>query len=207
MVEGHGWSGANILFWNCTADKLDVGKPPTAQNWAIGDTTTVAPAPTGTGFIESSNDPVEPHSLYAGQLADRLARFHPVSGLVQVTATPVSGQAPARFVRVTNVSNVDIPGPVLIAFANGPSGAGPALVNGLTGAGGLLVAGSVAGLAPGQSATATVSFTGPPSLLSPGVVAEVLAIMSLPQPSAFSALVNGYDGECPCRRRRFADAC
>ncbi len=32
------------------------------------------------------------------------------------------------------------------------------------------------------------------------------AIMTLPQPSAFSALVNGYDGECPCCRRRFDDA-
>ena len=27
------------------------------------------------------------------------------------------------------------------------------------------------------------------------------AIMTLPQPTAFSALVNGYDGECPCCRR------
>jgi hypothetical protein len=32
------------------------------------------------------------------------------------------------------------------------------------------------------------------------------AIMTLPQPSAFSALVKGFDGECPCCRRRFADA-
>src|SRR6187455_280258 len=32
------------------------------------------------------------------------------------------------------------------------------------------------------------------------------AIMTLPQPTAFSALVNGLDGECPCCRRRFADA-
>jgi len=32
------------------------------------------------------------------------------------------------------------------------------------------------------------------------------AIMTIPQPSAFAALVNGYDGECPCCRRRFADA-
>ena len=32
------------------------------------------------------------------------------------------------------------------------------------------------------------------------------AIMSLPQPTAFMALVNGYEGECPCCRRRFADA-
>ena len=32
------------------------------------------------------------------------------------------------------------------------------------------------------------------------------AIMTLPQPTAFSALVKGSDGECPCCRRRFADA-
>lgn len=29
------------------------------------------------------------------------------------------------------------------------------------------------------------------------------AIMTLPQPSAFLALVRGFDGECPCCRRRF----
>ena len=32
------------------------------------------------------------------------------------------------------------------------------------------------------------------------------AIMTLPQPTAFSALVRGYDAECPCCRRPFADA-
>jgi integrase len=32
------------------------------------------------------------------------------------------------------------------------------------------------------------------------------AIMTLPQPTAFSALLNGCDGECPCCHRRFADA-
>jgi len=31
------------------------------------------------------------------------------------------------------------------------------------------------------------------------------AIMTIPQPSAFASLVKGYDGECPCCRRRFAD--
>jgi hypothetical protein len=183
MVEGHGWSGANIVFWNCTADKIDVGKPPTAQNWAIGDTTTVAPSPTGTGFIESSNKPVEPHSLYYAQLADRLARFHPVSRLVHLTATPVPGPGPAWLVRITNVSNVSVPGPVLIAFTNLPRGVGTASVNGAIAADNSFVVGSVTGLAPGQSATAIISFTGPPTLLSHGVVAEVLA--ELPQ-SAFS---------------------
>ena len=32
------------------------------------------------------------------------------------------------------------------------------------------------------------------------------AIMTIRQPTAFSALIKGYDGECPCCRRRFADA-
>jgi hypothetical protein len=179
MVEGHGWSGANVLFWNCTADRIDVGQPPTAQNWAIGDTTTDAPAPTGTGFIESSGKPVGPHSLYAAQLADRLARFRPVSGLVRVTE-PVPGQGPAWAVRVTNVSNVDVPGPVLIAFADLPPVVRPGPVNAPPAAGGLFVAGSVAGLAPGQSATAMVTCTGSAALLSRGVVAEALAELPLP---------------------------
>jgi integrase len=32
------------------------------------------------------------------------------------------------------------------------------------------------------------------------------AIMTLPQPTAFTVLLRGRDGECPCCRRRFADA-
>ena len=32
------------------------------------------------------------------------------------------------------------------------------------------------------------------------------AIMTLPQPLAFTALSKGFDGQCPCCRRRFADA-
>lgn len=32
------------------------------------------------------------------------------------------------------------------------------------------------------------------------------AIMTIPQPSAFSSLVKGFEGVCPCCRRRFPDA-
>src|SRR5579863_1374982 len=32
------------------------------------------------------------------------------------------------------------------------------------------------------------------------------AILTLPQPTAFRALLNGFDGECPCCRRRFVGA-
>jgi hypothetical protein len=31
------------------------------------------------------------------------------------------------------------------------------------------------------------------------------AIMTIPQPTAFSALIRGHDGECPYCRRPFAD--
>jgi hypothetical protein len=31
-------------------------------------------------------------------------------------------------------------------------------------------------------------------------------IMTIPQPTALSALIHGHDGECPCCRRPFADA-
>jgi alpha/beta superfamily hydrolase len=32
------------------------------------------------------------------------------------------------------------------------------------------------------------------------------AIMALPQPTAFFSLLRGCEGECPCCRRKFADA-
>ena len=31
------------------------------------------------------------------------------------------------------------------------------------------------------------------------------AIMTIPQPTSFSAILNGHDGECPCCRRSFSD--
>ena len=33
---GHGWAGANMVFWNCAAPHIGVMQPPTAQNFAIG---------------------------------------------------------------------------------------------------------------------------------------------------------------------------
>jgi hypothetical protein len=177
MTDGHGWSGANILFWNCQAAKIDVGKPPTAQNWAIGDKTTTVgvPAPTGSGFIELSNQPVDPDSLYQAQVADRLALFHSVSGLVRVTLTAVPGQSSALFVTVTNVSSVYLPGPLLLVFTNLPRPVGLGSANSSTVAAPLFVAPDLPGLAPGQSGTASVSFPGLLSLPSHGITGEILA--------------------------------
>jgi hypothetical protein len=90
---GHGWSGANIVFWNSTSALIAVQRPPTAQNFAIGlgqqpdqrpiDVSWISwqsgepielrpdtPAH-GSGFIEHPHNPVEPRSLYQQQVWDR----------------------------------------------------------------------------------------------------------------------------------------
>lgn len=75
---GHGWAGANMVFWNCTARSFRVQRPPTAQNFGIGCR---GPLEQGNwvkdhpdGWWESPGVPVAPRSLYLHQLADRRAR-------------------------------------------------------------------------------------------------------------------------------------
>jgi hypothetical protein len=65
---GHGWAGANYVFWNCTARNLEIDNPPTAQNWAIGCIGTQS----NPGTFDSLGTPVVPTSLYQKQLWDRL---------------------------------------------------------------------------------------------------------------------------------------
>jgi len=82
---GHGWSGANMVFWNCRAPQFKVESPFTAQNWVIGGIGTKTNpgdflnAPLGIydshGSHVSLGDPVNnPNdSLYIAQLNERLA--------------------------------------------------------------------------------------------------------------------------------------
>jgi hypothetical protein len=82
---GHGWSGANMIFWNCRANTMRVENPFTAQNWVIGCVGTIQDpndflgAPIGTydshGTNVSLGDPVgnPSDSLYLAQLNQRLA--------------------------------------------------------------------------------------------------------------------------------------
>lgn len=97
--SGHGWSGAQIVFWNCSAPVIMVMQPPTAQNFAIGSRGRIIDAwsdsvrertisaingvsrssfkdnglaAVGDGWIESANINVKPRSLYYQQLKDRL---------------------------------------------------------------------------------------------------------------------------------------
>jgi len=74
MGSGHGWAGANYVAWNCEGP-LVCQRPPTAQNWAIGQIGEKQPgafAPRPDGYWESQGRHVEPRSLYLQQLSDRL---------------------------------------------------------------------------------------------------------------------------------------
>lgn len=101
MGTGHGWAGAQMVFWNCAAPIILVMQPPTAQNFAIGiqrskvaddkqtqqarekTFTNVVNASlsdmklkegpmNGTGWIESESAEASPASLFYQQLYSRL---------------------------------------------------------------------------------------------------------------------------------------
>ncbi len=99
--SGHGWAGANIVFWNCNAKSVVVFDPPTPeQNFAIGYTGEIRDEYSterleyandrsgfagtskagvykgvplmGTGYIEHPEEKVVPQSLFKQQLIDRI---------------------------------------------------------------------------------------------------------------------------------------
>lgn len=86
--SGHGWAGAQQVFWNCTSKTIVVQQPPTAQNYAIGCIGTFARgnwAPDApAGAIQSTGTRVQPRSLYHAQLAERLG----AEAIANIAATP-----------------------------------------------------------------------------------------------------------------------
>ena len=81
--SGHGWGGANMVFWNNTAREYIVQSPPTAQNWVIGSVgaitneTRFGPQPQGIYSEHGSpidfQDPLNPaSSLYVAQSNGRV---------------------------------------------------------------------------------------------------------------------------------------
>jgi len=68
--QGAGWSGANSVFWNCTAAIVDCPKPPTAQNYAFATWAQFS----GDGYWSDSNNSISPRSFYYAQLSDRIGR-------------------------------------------------------------------------------------------------------------------------------------
>ncbi|MEM9329159.1 MAG: T9SS type A sorting domain-containing protein [Bacteroidota bacterium] len=75
---GHGWSGAQMMFWNCesrnanssTNANFRVDSPKGARNWGIG--VKIGQNQQGNGYWESVGGPVIPRSLYIEQLRERL---------------------------------------------------------------------------------------------------------------------------------------
>lgn len=68
---GHGWSGAQTMFWNMDSytGEFRVDSPEGSMNWGIG---CVGTNQTGEGYWESWGNNVQPRSLYLQQLEDRL---------------------------------------------------------------------------------------------------------------------------------------
>jgi len=66
--NGAGWSAANSVLWQCSASVIRCYSPPTAQNWAFGCWGQFE----GDGHFESSNEHIQPQSLYYAQLAERV---------------------------------------------------------------------------------------------------------------------------------------
>ena len=76
---GHGWSSVNSVAWNVSTPPdrgIVVQKPPGRQNYCVGCNTNIVRDwrfPYPVGYIELDNQPLAIPSLYAAQLAQRLA--------------------------------------------------------------------------------------------------------------------------------------
>lgn len=70
---GHGWAGAQTMFWNVEAvgSDIKVESPIGAMNWGIG---CIAPVKNGAGYWDNWGKHVQPRSLYLKQLEDRLGK-------------------------------------------------------------------------------------------------------------------------------------
>jgi len=73
---GHGWAGAQQMFWNTEHHTYVVQAPPFAMNWSVGQVGTIAlgkfPPEEPAGIVQSMGQVVTPRSLYLQQLRDRL---------------------------------------------------------------------------------------------------------------------------------------
>jgi hypothetical protein len=74
--SGHGWAGAQIMFWNSQATTMRVQAPTGAMNWTVGAIATKAQGKWTTaephGIWDSHQTRVIPRSLYHAQLEERL---------------------------------------------------------------------------------------------------------------------------------------
>ena len=71
MGTGHGWAGAQTMFWNCKSNKSEfkVESAKGSKNWAVG---CAGLQKNGAGYWEGWGNAVTPRSLYIEQLKQRL---------------------------------------------------------------------------------------------------------------------------------------
>lgn len=73
--SGHGWAGAQQMFWNTGSTHYVLQAPPHAMNWSVGQIGEVAagkfPPEEPSGIVQSPKQVVTPRSLYLQQLQDR----------------------------------------------------------------------------------------------------------------------------------------
>jgi hypothetical protein len=123
---GHGWSGAQTLYWNCTSPTFRIHSPPNHLNWAIGckgKVTDVGDQYTGSPCISQStgNFIAGIQFLYERQLADRLGpNVINTPPSISIT-TPINGASFTAPASVTiNVNAADTDGSVSkVDFYNG----------------------------------------------------------------------------------------
>lgn len=75
--SGHGWAGAQILFWNCKGNSI-CDAPLGAMNWSVGfdgqhSESSFSPDEPD-GIWQSHNTRVAPRSLYQAQLKERMGK-------------------------------------------------------------------------------------------------------------------------------------
>ncbi|SFE17029.1 hypothetical protein SAMN05518672_104746 [Chitinophaga sp. CF118] len=92
--QGAGWSAANSMLWQCVAARIDCYRPSGADNWSFGSWAQFA----GDGYWNSSNEYIQPRSLYYAQLSDRIgeksrAQLLPVTS--EASSSPTVAQTEA----------------------------------------------------------------------------------------------------------------
>jgi hypothetical protein len=118
--SGHGWSGSQIMFWNCTAGDIVIQDPPSYhRNWAIGcvgPITNVGQWKTHPlGIVESKGVKITAiPSLFKAQLAERLKNLSTAINNTYSTETsihafpnPATNEVLVQ-ISLTNAANIQL---------------------------------------------------------------------------------------------------
>ncbi len=88
--NGAGWTTANSVLWNCSAARIDCYRMPGAANYSFGSWAQF----NGNGYWESSNEQIQPRSLYYTQLSERLGRNTLDRAFIMPVETEASSSPP-----------------------------------------------------------------------------------------------------------------